>query len=386
MNKEHLRRDRTENIIYLVLWTTLFMAPVLGEYIQSTHEETYNFDWQKIIDVGKVYLLYFIVFLIHNFLVAPILIYKHRLARYLTILAVLLIGSALALTAMKPTMHRHIHEPHKMEQRHKEPRHQKESLRDHRFSDGTHRPHGPHKPEPPLPMFFGVSEVFNTFVIFFMLGMNLGIKLYFKNERDRKKMHLLKSQTMEQQLERLRYQLNPHFFMNTLNNIHALVDIEPERSKQTIVDLSRLMRYVLYEGSKATVPLQRDIEFMQDYIRLMQIRYTDKVRIATDFPSDSPDTEVPPMLFISFIENAFKHGISYQAASFIEISLNILGDRLAFSCNNSIHKNTSEEKQGGIGLTNIRQRLDLLYPDDYSLDINETEKEYRVSLSIPMKR
>ena len=365
MNKEHLRRDRTENIIYLVLWATLFMAPVLGEYIQSTHEETYHFNWRLIFSMWSVYGLYFIAFLIHNFLVAPILIYRHRTKQYIGCLLATIAVFAIVQCSMHPR--RELHQPPPVEKK------------------AEWHPKHP-KPDEPPPLGFIHNEMLHSLILFLIVGMNLGIKLYFKNERDRKKMHLLKSQTMEQQLERLRYQLNPHFFMNTLNNIHALVDIDPERSKQTIVDLSRLMRYVLYEGSKASVPLQRDIEFMQDYIRLMQIRYADKVRITTDLPSDSPDMAVPPMLFISFIENAFKHGISYQAASFIEINLNIIGDRLVFSCHNSIHKKTSEEKQGGIGLTNIRQRLDLLYPDDYSLDINETEKEYHVSLSITMKR
>ncbi len=390
MNTKRLRRDLSENIIYLVLWATLFMAPVLGEYIRSTHDESFSFNWQQITDIGKVYLIYFAVFLIHNFFVAPILICKHRLGRYLAALAVLLIVSAAALTVMKPSMKQHMHEPRQMEERHMGPLGPRpdgagpEATRphDHRFAKGEHR-RGPHKPEPFLPMLFGQSEVFNTFIIFLMLGMNLGVKLYYKNERDRKKMQLLKSQTLEQQLEHLRYQLNPHFFMNTLNNIHALIDIDSEQAKRTIVDLSYLMRYVLYEGAKANVPLQRDIAFMKDYIQLMKIRYAESVSISTRFPDDIPNTEVPPMLFISFIENAFKHGVSYQAPSFIDIRLSLEGRRLLFACRNSIHRKEKEES-GGVGLSNIRQRLALLYGEDYTLDISEQEKEYNVSASIPL--
>ena len=228
------------------------------------------------------------------------------------------------------------------------------------------------------------GDMLHILFIIFLLGMNLGVKLYFKNERDTRKMQLLKSRNLEQQLERLRYQLNPHFFMNTLNNIHALIDIDAEKAKKTIVDLSRLLRYVLYEGARTSVPMQRDIAFMQDYLQLMRIRYAEGVRIKADFPANAPETEIPPMLFISFIENAFKHGISYKHESYIDISLSLGGHRICFTCNNSIHRRQGNTHQGGVGLTNIRQRLDLLYPGDYTLDIKETPSEYRVSMNIPL--
>ena len=228
------------------------------------------------------------------------------------------------------------------------------------------------------------GDMLHILVIVLLLGMNLGIKLYFKNERDRKKMQLLKSRNLEQQLDRLRYQLNPHFFMNTLNNIHALIDIDAEKAKTTIVDLSKLLRYVLYEGARTTVPLQRDIAFVNDYLKLMKIRYADRVRITADFPTNAPETEIPPMLFISFIENAFKHGVSYQHDSFIDIRLHIEAQRICFTCNNSIHQRQNNTHQGGVGLKNIRQRLGLLYADNYTLDIEETPTEYRVSMSIPL--
>ena len=228
------------------------------------------------------------------------------------------------------------------------------------------------------------GDILHTLVIVLLLGMNLGIKLYFKNERDHKKMQQLKSRNLEQQLERLRYQLNPHFFMNTLNNIHALIDIDAAKAKTTIVDLSRLMRYVLYEGARTMVPLQRDIAFMNDYLQLMKIRYAEGVRITADFPTDAPEAEIPPMLFISFIENAFKHGISYRHDSFIDIRLCIEDRHICFTCSNSIHRKQGDNNQGGVGLTNIRQRLELLYQESFTLDIQETATEYSVRLSIPL--
>lgn len=365
-----LKRDLKENIIYLALWIILFVAPVLGEFIQSSRAIGWPYNWDVVFDIWKVFATYFVIFLVHNFLVAPFLIYRQKSGRYLLmagVLVALFIAVQCSFHPSEPARkHPPMHEMHRME-----------LPFEHHPAPPPHE-HG----EPPLRLMYG--DMLHIIVIVLLLGMNLGVKLFFKNERDRKKMQLLKNRELEGQLDRLRYQLNPHFFMNTLNNIHALIDIDAAKAKKTIVDLSRLLRYVLYEGARTTVPLQRDIDFMDDYLQLMKIRYADGMRITADFPAHAPDAEIPPMLFISFIENAFKHGISYRHDSFIDIRLSIEGQCVCFTCNNSIHKKLSDTHQGGVGLTNIRQRLDLLYPDGYSLDIQETTSVYRVSMTIPL--
>jgi len=369
---QNLKRDLKENIIYLALWIILFTAPLLGEYIQSSRGEGFAFNWNVVFDIWMVFAAYFVIFLAHNFLVAPILIYRQKGGRYL-----LLAGVLVALfVAVQCSFHPAGPQGNRPPKPHKPTTEQPYG----------HHPVPPHDihPEPPSRLLNG--DMLHILVIVLLLGMNLGVKLYFKNERDRKKMQLLKSRNLEQQLDRLRYQLNPHFFMNTLNNIHALIDIDAAKAKTTIVDLSRLMRYVLYEGARTMVPLQRDIAFMNDYLQLMKIRYAEGVRITADFPTDAPEAEIPPMLFISFIENAFKHGISYKHDSFIDIRLNIdESQRICFTCNNSIHHQQTDTHQGGVGLSNIRQRLELLYQDSYTLDIRETAAEYRVRVSIPLK-
>ena len=213
--------------------------------------------------------------------------------------------------------------------------------------------------------------------------MNLGVKLYFRQRRDQKQLALLEKQNLEQQLEYLKYQINPHFLMNTLNNIHALVDFDPEKAKSTILELSKMMRFVLYEGNKKGVPLDREIAFMQNYITLMKLRYTDKVRITVKVPESIPNNEVPPLMFITFIENAFKHGVSYRQDSFIDIEISINDGHLIFCCSNSrIPK--EEDKHGGVGLANVKQRLDLIYKDRYKLDINDEPSHYTVKLNIPL--
>ena len=150
-----------------------------------------------------------------------------------------------------------------------------------------------------------------------MFSFNIAVKLFFKSVRDQEAMKELEHNNLQTELDYLKYQINPHFFMNTLNNIHALVDIDTEKAKQTIVELSRLMRYVLYESNNRLISLSKELQFLNHYIELMRIRYTDKVRIDVSFPTDTGEVQVPPLLFVSFVENAFKHGVSYQHASFV---------------------------------------------------------------------
>ena len=234
------------------------------------------------------------------------------------------------------------------------------------------------------PPIVGERDILAVVVLILMLGANLGIKGYFRSRDDRKRLAELERENLEQQLEYLRYQINPHFFMNTLNNIHALVDIDPEQAKDTILELSKMMRFVLYEGNKQGVPLSRELDFIRHYVTLMQLRYTDKVKITLDLPQEAPDRQIPPLILITFIENAFKHGVSYQHESFIEVKVSVEGDELLFSCRNSKGEKSNEEK-GGVGLANVRKRLNLLYGRDYALRIKNDADAYSVDLALPLK-
>ena len=233
------------------------------------------------------------------------------------------------------------------------------------------------------PPIVGERDILSIVVLLLMFGANLGIKGYFRSRDDRKRLAALERENLEQQLEYLRYQINPHFFMNTLNNIHALVDIEPEKAKDTILELSKMMRFVLYEGNKQGVPLSRELDFVRHYVALMQLRYTDKVRITLDLPRDVPDRQIQPLILITFIENAFKHGVSYQHESFVEMKVTVEVERLSFTCRNS-KAEVSNEMKGGVGLTNVRKRLDLLYGQDYTLRIHDDAEIYTVELNIPL--
>ena len=370
-----IRRQR-ENIIYFIIFGILFLAPVLSLYIHTTSDGR-AFHWDEIFGVWKILTGFLVVFLIHNFLIAPLLIYRNKKTLYILSVAVLLSAFLTLQFCAKPNrpsqMAKEIHGPVPPEFR------EHGIKRGERGTDRPHkRPHHGHRP----PIVMGQADVISLVILVFMLGMNLGVKLYFKTERNRKKLEQLEKENLTHQLEYLKFQINPHFFMNTLNNIHALIDIDPEQAKGSIIMLSKMMRYILYEGNKSTIPLQREIDFINTYISLMRMRYTDKVKISIDMPKKTEDgMEIPPLLLITFVENAFKHGVSYQSDSFIELRLTTENGRLLFNCRNSKAKEASQEK-GGVGLSNVKKRLDLIYGDKYALDIQDGDNTYNIDLRI----
>lgn len=217
-----------------------------------------------------------------------------------------------------------------------------------------------------------------------LVSCNLAGRAWIDSVEREKRYAKMEEEHLNQQLTYLRYQINPHFFMNTLNNIHALVDIDPALAKSSIVEFSRLMRYLLYEGDKPTIPLDKEAECIEHYIALMRLRFSDNVEISFNVSGVKADTEVPPLLFVTFVENAFKHGISYESDSFIKISIRNEASRVLFSCINS-RASTPLDSAHGIGLQNIRNRLDLLYGEDYDLSIESSGKEYSIRLDIPSK-
>ena len=371
---------------YAALWGLLFAAPLLSLYIRTMHDTDMVFDWHEVWVVWRLFGIYLVLFLIHNFLLAPLLVHGRKRWLYILLTACMLGAFTVYQCNSRPNgmrqddmrpgpemVHHGHHGPPEFDGDF-EPREHHEPM----FHDD--KPHkGPHRP----PVIIAEHDIIAIIILILMLGMNLGIKFYFKNRGDQKKLIALEKENLEQQLEYLKYQINPHFFMNTLNNIHALVDIDPEKAKDTILELSKMMRFVLYEGNKQGVPLSREFDFIRNYITLMRLRYTDKVRIDVDLPDEVPDRQIPPLMLITFIENAFKHGISYQHESFIEAKVVVENDELRFSCRNSISEKSNEEK-GGVGLANVRKRLHLLYASNYTLNIHNGADTYSVELNIPL--
>ena len=381
-----MKQSRQENLVYLVVWGLLFATPLLSLYVRTISDSDATFNWTELFIVWRRFAIYLVLFLIHNFFLAPLLVHQRKRVLYITTLIVVIAAFMLYQYNSRPDFKRPLGHKPPMEQtdRHRQPHFNEPP----RSLDGELPPFdGPrpqmrhHDAPPPI---IGERDILAIIVLILMFGANLGIKSYFRSSDDRKRLEKLERENLAQQLEYLRYQINPHFFMNTLNNIHALVDINPEQAKDTILELSKMMRFVLYEGNKQGVPLSRELDFIRHYVTLMQLRYTNKVKITLDLPQETSDRQIPPLILITFIENAFKHGISYQHPSFIEVKVSEHNDAMHFSCRNSKGEKPNEEK-GGVGLANIRKRLNLLYGHDYALRIKNDAELYSVELTLPLK-
>ena len=337
-----------ENLLYLMVWMVIILVPVLNsKMLEEVHVSLENIliAWLKIAP-------YLLIFIIHNSLIAPrLLLRKHRYVWYLVV-NLLTITAVFSLVAI-------------------------------------YEKYAPYDTEPYIlngkASFTDLAIYWNILLGFFMTGLNMGIKLLYRSLRDEQQMEELKRQNLQAEMDYLRYHITPHFFMNTLNNIHALIDIDTEYAKSAVIELSKMMRYVLYESGSETISLKKDIQFIENYIELMRIRYDSSIDICLDYPATIPNkVAIPPLLLIVFVENAFKHGVSYNHASFIHIRIGYRDDAVTAVISNSRHEK-SRPGTTGIGLENVKKRLALIYQDNYTLSIDDSDPAvYTVKLIIPI--
>jgi two-component sensor histidine kinase len=352
------KQTKQESIIYTIVWLIFFMAP-LTEFLFNYDPEHPVWIKRGLLDTWAHLLFFFIVFVIHNHILAPMLVKQKKVTNYLIGCVVVI-----ALFQTAQCIHKPSHEPHG--ERHGS-----------HVTEMAPPPNG----RPPI----NQHDISMFIIAIMMIGANLGVKSYYQNEEEKKHLAKLKEQSLKQELDYLRYQINPHFIMNTLNNIHALVDIDPEQAKDSIVDMSRMMRYLLYESDSQSVSLFNAVTFLKKYLNLMKLRYTDQVMVQLEVPSNTQDDiAIAPLVFIPFVENAFKHGVSIDKPSTITISIKKQDGRLLFHCHNT--KSGAKHEYGGVGINNVTKRLELIYGNDYSLDINDGDNDYDVLLDLPIRR
>jgi len=228
-------------------------------------------------------------------------------------------------------------------------------------------------------------DIFNFLMTTVLItGFSIGLRMlgrYNENEKQRKD---LEKERLNSELIFLKNQISPHFFFNTLNNIYSLIEINTVDAQKAVLQLSKMMRYMLYESEHGNILLSKEIEFMKNYIELMKLRLTDKVQLQVNFPDKNTDIPIPPLLFIPFIENAFKHGVSNRESSFLNISMRVDLDEILFLCNNSLvlKGEVTSSADSGIGLENVQKRLSLLFKNKHHLTINKTETAFEVALQI----
>lgn len=336
--------------LHIAAWTVLFFVPV---YLFSV-----DFERDSII-LARIYLrsfVFLLIFYVNFFFLIPRLLFKQKSLYYYICAALLVVTLYLANEVVNRKYL--LPEQFKTEMRRE-------------FRSGPKHPYR--------------LDIYNfMFTSILISGFSIGLRMagrYSENEKKRKEME---KEMLNSELAFLKSQVSPHFFFNTLNNIYSLVEINTADAQKAILQLSKMMRYLLYETTQETVSLSKEIGFMKNYIELMKLRLSGKVDLKVQFPDDYKDCSIPPLLFIPFIENAFKHGISYRDKSFIHVTMQVSHNTIAFECSNSLAMGVEKslEEKHGIGLENVKKRLGLLYPERHELNVNKTENSFDIKLKL----
>jgi two-component sensor histidine kinase len=231
---------------------------------------------------------------------------------------------------------------------------------------------------------------FSGAFMFFLLNIvtvavAIGIRHFIRVRQLKQQLKDEKAKNTEAELAWLKNQINPHFLFNTLNNISSLTQIDADAAQDAIAQLSDLLRYAMYETNKNTVPLGGEVEFMRNYIELMKLRCNEQTSVNYQLSIDSEQVEVAPLLFVSLIENAFKHGVSSGRPSAISIKLEQHQGQLTFICNNTNYPKNDKDRSGsGIGIENTRRRLELMYADRYEWEQTLEDNIYHVMIKLKL--
>jgi sensor histidine kinase YesM len=360
-------------IVFIVCWMIIFSIPFFSHRLNNV------VDWSKVIGEWIRMLSYLIIFSVNIYFLVPRFLFQKKYLFYIGItllFIIFMVGVSISLELlMIPS------KPMTMPPMDFGP-----GMPPMELGKGMPAPIG-YKPidiPEQKSIFMVITD--NLIISLLIVGAGTSIKMVSQwlNEENRRKD--LEKEQLKTELAFLRHQVSPHFFMNTLNNIHALIDINAEDAKNTIIELSTMMRYLLYDTAQGQTSLKKEIDFIQSYIALMQLRFPKKVSVTLDVPKNIQDIMIPPMLFLSFLENAFKHGVSFQTESFVKFKLEQSGNQLNCSIRNSKHisRENLDKSYSGIGLTNIKKSLKLLFGNNYLLNIHETDKEFEVQLTIPV--
>lgn len=359
-----------ELFLIIIVWLVLLFTPILFR------EDIYSPVRRTVLNQLQIVLPLMVLFLINRFLLVPKMFFRGKQSLYFFSV----IGMIVLFTAGLYLFDKRFKEPAPSEL----PQSQEQLKTPPYAFPGGFDPFGNLRPastrqQKPIPLFANFL-IFSVLIVGFDTGLRSGLRgLNIENEKAR-----LEKENMAAQLVLLRNQVSPHFLMNTLNNIHSLVDINTEEAKEAIIKLSKMMRYLLYETVTEKTTLKREIEFLESYINLMKLRFNERVKIDLNLPSAIPEKSIPPFIFISLIENAFKHGISYKDESFIKIDLTIGDNRLMLKIKNSKPEMSRTEEFSGIGIENTRKRLELLYGSTYHMDIIDNNDLFTVNLSVPL--
>jgi hypothetical protein len=344
-------------LLYAVIWVLVLISPYL-RYIQDIGPNSWN---RMIGDWTNLFLL-LLVFLINLFVLVPRLLFNNKRSQYLILVIVMIFVVAGIDLIIHPNSGPPLHP-------------------DMGFPPSDMQAERPFNLQSVLGIILN-----NLITALLIIGSSTALELEYKWLKEQRLRKDAEKEQLKTSLALLRHQVSPHFFMNTLNNIHSLIEIDTEKAQDAVVRLSTLMRYLLYDSAQNTIGLKKEIEFINSFISLMQLRHSNEVEVTVLLPQQVPDIKIPPMLFISLLENAFKHGVCYPLKSYIYFELSISSTFLTCIIKNSKHQVRAkyQGEYSGIGLDNIKESLKLLYEDNFQLNIRDKESEFEVDLKIPI--
>ena len=328
--KPIVRQKPLEVLIHVIAWLLMFGFPLI---LQSDRGDGIN--WGQYLRHSIVPLGYFLIFYANYLWLIPRYLFHDNARSFLlfnvALLTIMSIGIHFGqelLLAPPPEMEMH------------------------------------HTMRPPSRWIFYMRDLV---AMIFIVGLSVSIRVSMQWRKTQEKLVETEREKTEAELKNLKNQLNPHFLLNTLNNIYALIAFNSDKAQEAVQELSKLLRYMLYEDQNELVSLKKELDFINNYVSLMRIRVAKSVEISMKLDAGTKEILISPLIFISLIENAFKHGISPTEDSFISISIRGHEDgRVCCEIMNSNHPKTSEDKSGsGIGLEQVRRRLELLYPGRY---------------------
>ncbi len=379
MKKNFFRSNVIQVLLHVIAWAILLGLPL---YFIKRWAVGKDFIWLYYINTT----INGIIFYVNYLLLTPKFFFKRRKYRYFISVIVLL----LALYFVSDTSNRLVFEHFPHHQNTQETRITNKSQQGTATVPANITRRSPRPPKPTVfigrPPFRQIHLVNYAFTAAFIIVFSLGLRVLERHSQTEKTQKELEKEKLNSELAFLKNQISPHFFFNTLNNIYSLISINEEDSKNAVLKLSKLMRYLLYESEHGNTRLSNEIAFMNNYIDLMKLRMSDKISLSVSFPDEYEDVSIPPLLFIPFIENAFKHGISYREKSFIDISMTASGNNISFRCLNS-NKSSGDDVESdhpGIGLEKVSKRLKLLFPGMHELKINKSDKIFEVLLDIKL--
>ena len=216
----------------------------------------------------------------------------------------------------------------------------------------------------------------------YVITLASAIKLTVDWISERRRNDRLQKQQLRTELDFLKTQIQPHFFFNTLNNLYALTIEKSENAPEVILKLSEIMQYVLYEVKEPKISLLKEINYIQSYLELEKLRYGSSTKSQLTINGDIDNVDVPPLLFLPFIENCFKHGAKNNDTTVIKINFEKKDQELLFNVENNFNSNNDIESKHGIGIENVKRRLQLLYKDNFKLNTGIFDKKYIVNLRI----